>query len=73
MVASYIALMEDFMFGCFLVLEWYWIWHASNRPCIWLELHMYFTAGLLPLFAFKYDGIFLEDGEKFVLLGLSEV
>ena len=70
---TYVTLLDDFVFGHFLVLEWYWIWLASNELCVRLELHMQFAAGPLPTFAFKYGCVLLKDSEQFILLGHSAV
>ena len=61
------------MFGCFLVLESYRVWLASDGLRARLELHIYFAAGSLPPHAFEYGRMLLKDCEKFVLLGHAEV
>ena len=70
---TYVALLDDFMLGCFLILEWHRIWLASDGLQIGFELHVHFTTGPLPLFAFKDGLMLLEDGEQFALLGHGEM
>ena len=56
---AYIALPEDFLFGCFLVLERYGLHLTGFTSCLSL------ACTLLPVCC----QMLLEDGETFVLLG----
>ena len=64
---THVALPEDLMFGCFLILELYWVWLACDGLCIRLELHSCFATCPLLLIAFEDGHVFLEDGEQFAL------